>query len=181
MNDDHRNDDPATEGEAPAADPAEVARLADRMLQGLGLDVRVAARDAGETIEVDVTGDDSGVLLSRKGEALNAAQYLLNRIVYRGRRGKKIHVDSGGFRRVREEEIVEIARLTAEKVLAQGEEQALSPLNPYERRLVHLALSEMDGVETKSIGDGFLKRVVIMPSGRRSGGGPARGGTVAGS
>ncbi|MGH9797989.1 MAG: R3H domain-containing nucleic acid-binding protein, partial [Candidatus Polarisedimenticolia bacterium] len=102
------------------------------------------------------------------------------RIVYRGRRGKKIHVDSGGFRRQREEEIVEIARLTAEKVLAQGEEQALSPLNPYERRLVHLALSEMDGVETKSVGDGFLKRVVIRPS-ARPGGGPARGGTGAGS
>ncbi|MGH9798365.1 MAG: KH domain-containing protein, partial [Candidatus Polarisedimenticolia bacterium] len=122
MSDDTRNDDPAPEGEAPAAEPAEVTRLADRMLQGLGLDVRVEARDAGETIEVDVKGDDSGVLLARKGEALSAAQYLLNRIVYRGRRGKKIHVDSGGFRRQREEEIVEIARLTAEKVLAQGEE-----------------------------------------------------------
>jgi spoIIIJ-associated protein len=168
-----REDAAAEEGPQPAADPAEVARLADRMLQGLGLDVRAEARDAGATIEVDIAGGDRDVLLARKGEGLNATQYLLNRILYRGRRGKKIHVDSGGFRRLREEEIVEIARRAAEKARASGEEIPLSPLNPYERRLVHLALAEMDGVETRSIGDGFLKKVVIVPT-HGPGAGPAR-------
>jgi len=162
---------PADEGPPEAADPAEVARLADRMLQGLGLDVRAEARDAGETIEVDIVGDDRKYLLGHKGEALNAAQYLLNRILYRGRKGKKIHVDSGGFRRLREEEIVEIARRSADKARASGEEVPLSPLNPYERRLVHLALAEVEGVETRSVGDGFLKKVVIVPT--RGGSTPA--------
>ena len=96
-------------------------------------------------------------------EPLNALQYLLNRIVYRGRRGRKIHVDSQGFRRVREDEIVEIAMRTADKVKARDEECVMSPLNPYERRLVHMALGEVDGVATRSIGDGFLKRVAIFP------------------
>jgi len=156
--------DAGTDG-APAvsADPAEVARLADRLLQGLGLDVGCAARDAGETIEVDVDGADRDYLLDRRGEALNAVQYLLNRILYKGRAGKKIHVDSDGFRRLREEEIVEIAILAAEKVKARGEESVLSPLNPYERRLVHLALRDVEGVVTRSLGDGFLKRVAIVP------------------
>ena len=156
--------DAGTDG-APAvsADPAEVARLADRLLQGLGLDVSCAARDAGETIEVDVDGADRDYLLDRRGEALNAVQYLLNRILYKGRAGKKIHVDSDGFRRLREEEIVEIAILAAEKVKARGEESVLSPLNPYERRLVHLALRDVEGVATRSLGDGFLKRVAIVP------------------
>jgi len=156
--------DAGTDGStAVSADPAEVTRLADRLLQGLGLDVSCAARDAGETIEVDVDGADRDYLLDRRGEALNAVQYLLNRILYKGRAGKKIHVDSDGFRRLREEEIVEIAILAAEKVKARGEESVLSPLNPYERRLVHLALRDVEGVATRSLGDGFLKRVAIVP------------------
>jgi spoIIIJ-associated protein len=148
---------------AVAADPAEVERLAERILGGLGLEVRSRAQDAGETIELDLTGEDRDSLLARRGQALSALQYLLNRIIYRGRRGKKIHVDAGGFRKLREDEVVEIARRSAEKVLAKGEEFVLSPLNPYERRLVHLALRDVPGVETKSLGNGFLKRVAIYP------------------
>src|SRR4030095_2413506 len=98
-------------------------------------------------------------LLSRKGEGLAALQYLLNRIIYRGQKGKKIQVDCGGFRKMHEDEIVEIAVRSAQKAKARGEECVLSPLNPYERRLVHLALAEIGGVETRSIGDGFLKKI----------------------
>lgn len=150
-----------------AADPVEVVRLADRVLRGLGLEVSTSARDDGATIEVEIEGADRDYLLDRKGEALNALQYLLNRIIYHGRKGKKIHVDSAGFRKVREDELVGIARLTAEKVKAEGEESLLSPLNPYERRLVHLAVADIEGVETRSVGDGFLKRVAIVPARKR--------------
>ncbi len=158
-------DDLAGQDETTPADPAAVEALADRILHGLGLDLKAAARDAGETIEADISGPDREHLLDRRGEGLNALQYLLNRIIYRGHRGKRIHVDCNGFRRLREEEVVEIARLAAEKAKAHGEEVLLSPLNPYERRLVHLALAEMGGVDTESRGDGFLKRVAIRPSG----------------
>ena len=144
--------------------PAEVETLARRILEGLGLEVTVAARDGGATIEVDVAGPDRDFLLDHKAEALDALQYLLNRIIYRGRTGKKIHLDSEGYRRSREDEIVEIARRTAQQVKARGEESLLSPLNPYERRLVHLALSEIEGIGTRSVGDGFMKRVAIYPT-----------------
>ena len=154
-----------------SVDPQRVRELAGRLVRGLGLDVDADARDAGDTIEVDITGADRDYLLDRRGDALNALQYLLNRIVYRGRKGKKIHVDSEGFRQFREEEIVEIARRTAEKALGRGEECLLSPLNPYERRLVHLALKDNDAVETSSQGDGFLKRVAIRPAKKDSAGG----------
>ena len=157
-----------------AADPADVVRLGERVLRGLGLDVTCAVKEAGETIEIDVQGPDRNFLLDRKGEALNALQYLLNRILYCGRAGKKVHVDSQGFRKVREEEIVEIAVLTAEKVKARGEESVLSPLNPYERRLVHLALRDVEGVETQSLGDGFLKRIAIVPRKKGGAGDPRR-------
>ncbi len=161
MLDDLRGD-PSEQGEGQAP-PADVERLAERILGGLGLDVRANANDTEATIQVNLTGNDRDFLLSRRGEGLSALQYLLNRIIYRGRKGKKIQVDCGGFRKLREEEIVEIALRSAEKAKARGEECLLSPLNPYERRLVHVALAEMGGVETRSIGDGFLKRIAIVP------------------
>ena len=160
---DDRGDEPSGEDEAPRTDVAEVERLAGRILGGLGLDVRAAVTDTEATIRVDLTGNDRDYLLSRRGEGLGALQYLLNRIIYRGRRGKKIQVDCDGFRKLREDEIVEIALRSAEKSKARGEECLLSPLNPYERRLVHLALAELGGVETRSVGDGFLKRIAIVP------------------
>ena len=172
--DDFGPGEPGGEPSAPA-DPAEVKALAERMLQGLGLELTASAKDADATIDVNVTGPDRELLLARKGEALSAVQYLLNRIIYRGRQGKKIHVDSDGFRKEREDEIVEIALRTAEKVKAKGEESLLSPLNPYERRLVHLALAGIEGIETRSHGDGFLKKVAIIPVTRRGpGAGPDR-------
>jgi len=152
---------PAEEA-APPADPGAVEALANELLHGLGLELDARARDAGETIEVDLTGPDRDLMVDHRGEALNALQYLLNRVVYRGRIGKKIHLDSEGYRRSREDEVVEIAKRAAEGVLAKGQEMLLNPLNPYERRLVHIALGEIEGIGTRSIGDGFLKRVAIF-------------------
>ncbi len=174
MTDQEEDKQQQEDGPEPAeasADPEQVRELASRLVRGLGLDVDAVVREADDTIEVNITGADRDYLLDRRGEALNALQYLLNRIVYRGRKGKKIHVDSEGFRRVREDEIVEIAQRTAEKALDRGEECLLSPLNPYERRLVHLALQDNDAVETRSQGDGFLKRVAIRPAKKDGAGG----------
>ena len=161
-------DDSSDQAEDPAlrADAADVERLAARILDGLGLDVRAKATDTEAVIQVDLTGSDREYLLSRRGEGLGALQYLLNRVIYRGRKGKKIQVDCDGFRKLHEDEIVEIALRSAEKAKARGEETLLSPLNPYERRLVHLALAEIGGVETHSVGNGFLKRIAIVPLAR---------------
>ena len=164
MLDDPGGDSPDEDaGPAPAATTGEVERLTDRILGGLGLDVRAKATDTETAVLVDLTGSDRDYLLSRKGEGLGALQYLLNRIIYKGRKGKKIQVDCGGFRKLQEDEIVEIALRSAEKAKARGEECLLNPMNPYERRLVHIALAEIGGVETKSVGDGFLKRIAIVP------------------
>jgi spoIIIJ-associated protein len=160
-----RPDDLAEDGEdgpMVVADPAEVETLTRQVLEGLGLQVTVTVKDAGETLEVDVDGADRDLLIDHKGEALDALQYLANRIIYRGRTGKKIHFDSGGFRRGREDEIVQTARRAADAVKDRGREQLLNPLNPYERRLVHIAMAEIEGIGTRSIGDGFLKRIAIF-------------------
>jgi len=164
MLDDPGGDSPVEPDSAvPAAAPAEVERLTDRILGGLGLDVTARATDSETALLVDLTGSDREYLVSHKGEGLSALQYLLNRIIYKGRKGKKIQVDCGGFRKLREDEIVEIALRSAEKAKARGEQCLLSPMNSYERRLVHLALAEVGGVETRSVGEGFLKRIAIVP------------------
>src|SRR5256885_16513038 len=162
---DDSGDDSPVEPDAPlpAAEPGEVERLTDRILGGLGLDVKAKATDTESALLIDLTGGDREYLLSRKGEGLSALQYLLNRIIYKGRKGKKIQVDCDGFRKLREDEIVEIALRSAEKSKARGEECLLSPLNPYERRLVHLALAELGGGETRSVGDGVPQRIAIVP------------------
>jgi spoIIIJ-associated protein len=161
----------ATDADSPVdASPEQVEKLAVRILGGLSLEVSVSVRDTEENLEVDIDGADRDFLLEHRGEGLNALQYLLNRIIYRGHRGKKIHVDSAGYRKGREDEIVEIALRTADMVKESGKESAMSPLNPYERRLVHVALGEVEGIATRSIGDGFLKRVSIFPD-RESGAG----------
>ncbi len=159
-----RSDDlePEADGPMVIADPAEVEALTRQVLEGLGLQVTVTVKDTGETLEVDVDGADRDLLIDHKAEALDALQYLANRIIYRGRTGKKIHFDSGGYRRGREDEIVQTARRAADAVKDRGREQLLNPLNPYERRLVHIALAEIEGIGTRSIGDGFLKRIAIF-------------------
>src|SRR3989442_2410454 len=153
MLDDPGGDSPGEDaGSAPAATTGEVERLTDRILGGLGLDVRAKVTDTETAVLVDLTGSDRDYLLSRKGEGLGALQYLLNRIIYKGRKGKKIQVDCDGFRKLREDEIVEIALRSAEKSKARGEECLLSPLNPYERCLGHLALARLGGVENRRVG-----------------------------
>jgi spoIIIJ-associated protein len=165
---DERVGDPPVEDAEPAVavTTGEVEQLTDRILGGLGLDVKSKATGTDSALLVDLTGSDREYLLSHKGEGLSALQYLLNRILYRGRKGKKIQVDCGGFRKLREDEIVEIAVRSAEKAKARGEECLLNPMNSYERRLVHIALAEIGGVETRSVGEGYLKRIVIVPIGK---------------
>lgn len=116
-----------------------------------------------EKIRVDLDGPDRELLLERRGEALQALQVLLGRVAAQGGSSKLVFVDCSDFRRNREEELVEIAHLVAEKVKRLGEPQSLSPMNPYERRLIHLTLKDDPDLETRSDGEGFLKIITIYP------------------
>jgi spoIIIJ-associated protein len=116
-----------------------------------------------ENIRIDLDGKDRELFLARKGEGLNALQVILGRIASQAGSSRTVFLDCGDFRKSREEELAEIALLTAEKVKKLGESQSLSPMNPYERRLVHLALKDDPAVETRSEGEGFIKSVTIYP------------------
>ncbi len=114
--------------------------------------------------EDDDTSDDLGVLIGRRGETLASLQYLVNTIVSKG--GNKPPVfglDIEGYRRRREQMLVDLAREIAQEVRETGDVITLEPMPAYERRIVHIALREEPGVKTESVGSGDERQVEVMP------------------
>jgi spoIIIJ-associated protein len=104
-------------------------------------------------------------MLEKKAAGLDAFQLILAKVAERKLGAeRRVIVDCQGHRRDRDQALEKLARDAAEKVRRTSQAMELEPMNPYERRLVHLALSEIQGVATSSIGDGFIKRVRITPT-----------------
>ena len=141
-----------------------VEGLVADFLKGLQLDLEYKVWTEDDRLRVNLFGPDRDYLLDSQGEVLSAIQFLLSRMTRRRFQDSiRIHVDSEGFRIRREEEIVQMARKVAERVRRDREGERLPPLNPYERRLVHMAVREIPGVSTRSLGEGFMKRVSVRP------------------
>jgi len=160
---------------APLAEPAEPERLPSRdessglreflsnFVASSPFKIEFQIREEEEGIHIEMTGPDRELFLERRGEGLAALQVLLGRVAARIGSSRTVLLDSGNFRRSQEEEITEIAVLAAAKVKKLGEPHTMRPMDPYERRLVHLALKDDPAVETRSEGEGFVKRVTIHP------------------
>ncbi|MBP6716119.1 MAG: hypothetical protein KA154_20570 [Gemmatimonadaceae bacterium] len=128
----------------------------------MGLTLDVATEETPDHVRLNLTGDDADVFLRRNGEPLDALQVIVNTAFRRDERGDRHYVvDAVGFRKEQDEVLRKKARTLAEKVQASGESEELGPLNPYARRIVHLAVSENPAVSTESLGDDFMKVVVI--------------------
>lgn len=156
---------PRRKTEEPEMDLMEAAETAvDRLLALTDLDVDFDIEIDGDRIEVDLGGPERDVLLEEQGRALFSIELLVP-ILIRGLNGQRVfcHVDAGGYRAEREEELRELALEMAEQVAASGEEKTLDWLNPAERRVVHMALADHESVETESEGRGYLKRLTIWP------------------
>ncbi len=134
------------------------------ILDRMGIDAEVSAFDDGERVILDAHGPESGLVIGKKGATLDALQYLVNRIVYkRPGEGPGIVVDAEGYRGRREDALVDMANRMAEKAVHSGRATPLEPMNPHDRRIVHMALKEHGGVMTESEGEGSARRVVIIP------------------
>ena len=156
-----------TEDAALPDEPIEesVRELVDEMLDHLDWDLDVEVHgDDPETLRVELYGEDREILIRNRAEVLEVFQYLTNRIFGRELSDRRIVVDSEGFRAQKEAELQEIAARVSARVKLTGQEEELGSMNPYERRIVHLAVAELDGVTTESEGDGVMKRVIILPS-----------------
>ena len=143
---------------------AEVLGFVKATVAAMGLSLDGTIQQTPDGPRVDLDGEDGNVLLRRKGEALQALQHLAN-MVFRHRLGdeQRVIVDCQGFRRDKDAELRQMAKFLAERARRTGVEQQLGPLNPYERRIVHLAVAEEQGVDSHSVGDAFSKVVLISP------------------
>ena len=103
-------------------------------------------------------GPDKQLLLWKDGQLLLALQHVLNKIS-----GEKVQVDCEFFRKRKEKKIHEYALQAAQQVRQSGRNEILELMNPYERRIVHIAVNQVPGITSESLGDGFLKRVKVFP------------------
>jgi spoIIIJ-associated protein len=143
---------------------AQVGEFVRNVLTAMGLEVQVEVVDTPDAIRVEIAGDGAEVLLKRKAEALDALQQIVNSGFRRNLPDdRSFVVDSLGYRRGKDAELREMARFMMEKVRMSGVPQEVGPLNPYARRIVHLAVAEDPDMTSESIGDAFLKTVIISP------------------
>lgn len=127
----------------------------------MGLSVDVASAPIKDGTRISLDGDGGEVLLRRKGAGLDALQHVVNAVFRSEHTQGHIVVDCLDYRRSKDEELKQTALLLAERARASGETQEIGPLNPYARRIVHLAVAEDLSVSSESIGDAFLKTVLI--------------------
>jgi spoIIIJ-associated protein len=128
----------------------------------MGLTLDVATEETPDHLRLNLTGEGADVFLRRKGEPLDALQVIVNTAFRREDRGERHYVvDVQGFRKAQDDELRKEARELAAKVQASGEDEEMGPLNPYARRIVHLAVAENPAVTTESFGEDLLKTVVI--------------------
>ena len=120
-----------------------------------------------------INGDTSGMLIGRRGQTLDALEYIANRIVAREDDGAgRIVVDSQNYRDRRRQSLEELARRLAERARHRGKTVTLNPMSPRDRRIVHLALQNERALTTRSAGKGYFRKLLIIPEGER---GEARG------
>ena len=140
----------------------QVIDFIQRVTTAMGLDLEADLEETPDHLRVNLTGEGADALLQRRGEAIDALQVIVNTVFGRDARGDRHYVvDVLGFRKDKDAELKVMAQQLMDKVRANGAAQEIGPLNPYARRIVHLTVAEDEQLSSESIGDAFLKTVVI--------------------
>jgi spoIIIJ-associated protein len=143
----------------------EIRSLVTAVVEAMGFESRIDVYDAGGFVAVDVTSDNTALFIGQKGETIDAFQYLVNAAIYRKHPFvKRIVLDAEGYRQRRVEAIQGIAHRTARRAIRERRSVELPPMNPSERRIVHLFLKDNPKVTTASEGSGDNRRVRISPT-----------------
>jgi spoIIIJ-associated protein len=140
----------------------DITGFLERVVAAMGMTLTTSVEETPDGTRINLEGEDGGVLVRRGGEGLQALQHLVA-TAFRRQLGddNRVVVDCNGFRKEKDLELKQMARYMAEKARSSGMPQEMGPLNPYERRIVHLAIAEDPGVTSESIGDAFMKTVII--------------------
>jgi spoIIIJ-associated protein len=123
----------------------------------------------GGPIQLSLSGSDSGMIIGRRGQTLDALEHLVNRVVFRDdmEHGVRVSLDVEGYRQRRQESLEQLALRLAAKARATGRLVTLNPMSPRDRRIVHLTLQSDASVSTRSEGEGHYRKLVIVPAGDR--------------
>jgi spoIIIJ-associated protein len=131
-------------------------------LAAMGLPLDVEITEGSDSVRIELSGEGGEHLLRRRGEALDALQHVVNTAFRRQLNDdRSFVVDCLGYRRAKDAELKQMARFMMERAKSSGTPQEMGPLNPYARRLVHLTVAEDPQMASESIGDAFLKTVII--------------------
>jgi spoIIIJ-associated protein len=155
----------AVDSTAEGGQAGEARALVARIVETLGVDAEVVAREEEDALVVTCSGPDVGLLIGRHGQTIDAIQYLLNAVAWRAHREerKEVVVDAAGYRARRQATLESLALRAADRVLESGAREELEPMTAVERKVVHLRLKEVTGVETASEGTEPNRYVVVLP------------------
>jgi spoIIIJ-associated protein len=139
-----------------------IVEFLNRVIAAFGIKATVHVEETADGPRLNLTGDEAELLVRHRGEPLKALQHVVDSSYGRSLEGdKRVFVDALEYRKGKDIELRQMAKLLAQKAKDSGLDQQLGPLNPYERRIVHLAVAEIPGVSTESVGDAFSKTVLI--------------------
>ena len=160
---------PAVFDHSSPVDPSELGQQAKTLLEGIlhhmGIDVPVVIEEADDAIHLNVKGDGGGLLIGRRGQNLDAIQYIVNKAINRSISGRKmIIIDTEAYRQRREESLVSLAEKLGEKVKKTKKAVTVSHMNAHDRRIIHMALQNDAALTTKSRGEGEYRKIVIIPA-----------------
>ena len=151
----------ASEAPVPAADPKE---FLGKVFAAMNMEVNIAVETVENEMNIELSGDDMGVLIGKRGQTLDSLQYLTSIVVNKGRKEYiRVKVDTENYRSRRRETLENLAKNLAYKAKRTKNPVSLEPMNPYERRIIHSALQNDKYVTTHSEGEDPYRKVIITP------------------
>ena len=139
-----------------------VREFLDQTLKAMGVPLEITLEETPDSVQIELAGEGGEVLLRRRAETLDALQHIVNTAFRRELDGDRTFVlDCLGYRKGKDAELRQMARFMMEKAKTSGAPQEIGPLNPYARRLVHITVATDPQLTSESIGDAFLKTVII--------------------
>jgi spoIIIJ-associated protein len=139
--------------------------LLEKLLEKMQEKATVSVQHEDDRIDLRIETDDAGLLIGKQGQTLDALQYLVTKMLAKQSRSKvRIAIDVEAYRARHNEALAHLAQKYGEKVKKSGKPITLDPMNPYDRRIVHLALQGDKDLKTTSRGEGLYKKVVISPA-----------------
>lgn len=149
--------------EAPADIEAVIVEFLSKVFDAMNLTVNINVNITEESVDVDLVGDDMGVLIGKRGQTLDSLQYLVSLVVNKkSDKYLRVKLDTENYRERRKETLENLAKNIAFKVKRTKRSVSLEPMNPYERRVIHSALQNDKYVTTKSEGEEPFRHVVVM-------------------